>query len=162
MLNIMQTIPSNITNLISRLILLILVVSLLCLLHQLMQVNNQQAIAGLYFLLILFAFLIIIVCISFFGVIKVEINKLDGIITFSRIFSKKSVLKNEITGYYNTFSISKRRIFYGLLIKLENGESVDVNEYNVKSIKEIEQYLAELNIASLGKLRLRFPFKTNT
>ena len=112
-------------------------------------------------MILLIVFLFSVTLISLLGIIKVEIDNFTGEIIYNTFISKKSIYKNEISGYYTTYSYAKhgRKIFYGIVLKLTNNNTIELNEYNLKTILELQQYLINNKIELLGNKHSYFPFK---
>ena len=160
--NTMMTLNTNILNLIGRTIILFCSAGIIFLfIHFGLPQSNAKQIPILYFLIILMAFLFSGMFISLLGIIKVEIDNLTGEIIYSSFISKKSISKNEISGYYTTYSNAKhgRKIFYGIVLKLTNNKTIELNEYNLKTITGLQQYLINNKIELLGNKHSYFPFK---
>lgn len=157
-------ISSNLLNVISRIVGIVLVVLILYLFitfkDEFVRRPDKDIIWGLYILILIFLFLLVVLIISLCGIINVQLDKIQGTIMVDRFFSKQTISVNEIIGYYNSYAIDKFKTFNGILILLNNHSSFELNEYNLKSVVDIEKYLIEIKVECLGKKKFWFPFKT--
>ena len=158
-----MTVSTNISNVVARIIFVVLIpTGLYFIINAKGHVNHDNiSIWLLYFMLAAVVFLFMQLVISLLGVIEVQIDTASGLITLSGFFKKRMVYINQITGYYNSFSISSRgRVIYGLVLELDNGKTLELSEFNIKTVTDIEQYFNSVNISSSGKKRSWFPFKS--
>ena len=148
----------NYPNLIIRLIILFILLLILNAIETIPSgpaSNTGSSLVALSLVLII----LFLVIASFCGIMKVQINANINLITVSGACYRKSLKTAEIIGYYQSIERSRRRNFNGLIILLNNSKSLEIIEYNIKSIVDIEQYLVDNNIPLLGKRRSWFPFR---
>jgi len=156
----MITINANLKSIIGRIILLIgfIIIIYLIIDYGIPSVKNQDGGWFLYLLGSLLIVLLINVTISFFGVIKVQADKSAGQITLVKLFSKKTILNSEITGYYISVYNTKQGTSYGRIIKTSDNKIKELNPGNLKEVVKIDEYLKALPIKCLGEKRSFYPF----
>jgi len=155
-----MTVSTNISNVVARILsVTIILIGSYFIINAKGHVNHDNSIWVLYFTAAALVLLFLQLVISLLGVITVQIDTTSDVITLSGFFLKKTISKNQITGYYNSFSISRGKTFYGLILQFDNGRTLELSEYNIKTVTGIEEYLNSVNINSSGKKRSWFPFK---
>ncbi len=156
----MITLQTNRLNFFGRLVMLPCLILLACLIikNGIIDSPSSKGIFLLYFLIALLAYLFFMILFGFFGIIKVHISISTSQIKLISIFSSKDINLTNVIGYYNTYVTTRRRIYNGLLIKLEDGSVFELIEYNLVDISEMENLLIESNKKCFGKKKSYFPF----
>ena len=121
------------------------------------QYQNNEAIfwLGLVVITMLPAYLIW----TLLGVLGVTISNDATIIRFHHFYKTVEVFGSDIDGFYKTVHKTKVSTFKGLLIKLKSDKVVEVTEYNLKSIREINDFLGNSKMPLRGDMKSWFPLK---
>jgi hypothetical protein len=159
----MLIIRTNSINLLGRFFLLFIIITLCYNLieNEIINGNNKKEIGTvlIYFMLILFTYLFIIIIISFFGILKVELDKINRTIIFRRAFSVKKISTDEITCFYTTrYKGSRAKPWYGLLLKTSSNKSFKLTEQNLKELSELKEYFEEQGLKYSGEKNSFFSF----
>ena len=96
---------------------------------------------------------------TLFGVMWVTISIDTNTISFHHLYKTVEVTGSEIDSYCKTVHKTKVSTFQGLLIKLKSDKVVEVTEYNLKSVKEISNFLNDNKAALKGDKNSWFPLK---
>lgn len=114
----------------------------------------------------LFAFGLLAVCMfpvyiiwTLLGVMSVKVFDDESGMRFQYLLRSKEVRYKDIEGYYKTIFRTKVARYDGLLIKLKSGETIEVTEYNLKSIEDIAACLDKSQIPEIGTMASWFPLK---
>jgi len=92
---------------------------------------------------------------TLFGTIWIRYNEQNGNIHFYHFFKVQKILPKDIDGYYKTMVKS----YAGYVLKLKDGNTIEVSEYNVKPLQDFELFLTKNKISYYGNTASRFPFK---
>lgn len=93
------------------------------------------------------------------GVLWVTISNDRSTIRFHYVYKTLEATSADIESYYKTVNDTKINTFQGLLIKLKSNKVVEVTEYNLKSIKEIERFLSYNKTPLKGNKNSWFPLR---
>lgn len=96
---------------------------------------------------------------TLFGVQWVTISKDRLSIRFHHFYKTVEVISSDIDSYYKTVLKTKVSTFNGLLLKLKSNKVVEVTEYNLKSINEINDFLRDNKVTFKGDMKSWFPLK---
>ena len=156
----MTTIFTNFKSIIGRIIILLAFLIAICLVvyYGIVMNETKNGIVLLYLLTLLLICFSVNICLSFFGVIKVEINKSLGQITFIRFLSKKIISVSEITGYYKSVYNTKHGTSYGRIIKTRDNKIKELNPGNLNEVSTIDEFLDSPSIEFFGEKRSFYPF----
>lgn len=156
----MITINIDFKKTIGKIVMLILIVILICLLVKNGKLDMYQtnAVWFLYIMILCLGYIFISLVLSFFGIMKVEADQTTGLVTFTRIFSKHIISKEEIRGYYISLIHTKRGISYGRIVELKNNKIEELNPSNLEEIENIDIYLKSVDVECLGKKKTMYPF----
>ena len=158
-----MSIPANISTLIFRLILLPALVWLNYIPIKRFLAGDFSNSDNRFILLIalpFFLYLLLVVSLSFSGFFNVNIDEQEKKITLKGFIKKNSFLVEMIEGYAVTRFKTRWKEYEGIVIKLKNGKTYELSEYNLDSLYHFNQYLIEQSITDLGKKKSQFPFKT--
>ena len=156
----MTTIFTNFKSIIGRMIILLIFLIAICLVgyYGIIMNETKNGIVLLYLLILLLICFSFNICISFFGIIKVEVNKSLGQITFIRFFSKKTILISDITAYYKSVYNTKHGTSYGRIIKTSDNRIRELNPGNLKELNTMDELLDSPSIDFLGEKKSLYPF----
>jgi hypothetical protein len=101
------------------------------------------------FAILIFLYFLIVVVLSLFGIIGVNLDEKHKIISVKYFLRTEIFNIEDIEGYVVTYFI----------LKLKNGRSVELSEYNLESLYDFNQYLIKNGVVDLGKKKSWFPFK---
>ncbi len=99
--------------------------------------------------------------VSFRGVFKVAVNEEKLEIALSFLFSKKIIKVNDIQGYYVNRFWTRIGRTEGIILKMKSGGLIHLNEFELDSLFELNQYLISKDIPCIGKtFSMLYPFRT--
>ncbi|GAC1310831.1 MAG: hypothetical protein NVSMB24_28910 [Mucilaginibacter sp.] len=153
----MMTIYTNSKVVIGRIVLGILFIVGIFIIYGIASAEDRNTWV-LYLLCILLLSLIFGITFSLFGVIKVYADKSSGELTFVRFFSKNTIQSPEISGYYISVYNTRYGMSYGRIIKTTDNKIIELNPGNLKNVLDIDEYLKEQSVESLGEKRSHYPF----
>jgi hypothetical protein len=153
------TIYTNLKGVIGRIVLgVLLLIMLYIIISYGINASDRPPLWALYLMCILFIFFLIGISLSFFGVLKVYADKSSGELTLVRFYSKKTIQRSEISGYYVSVYNTRSGTSYGRIIKTTNNKITELNPGNLKDVLGIDKYLNGLSIENLGEKRSHYPF----
>jgi hypothetical protein len=155
----MLTIYPNLKSIILRFFLIIVLsVVLYLVITNLIIKGDGKGVGVLYFMCLALVFLIINIVLTLFGIIKVEADETSGEITFSRLFSKKTIHKQDIIAYSTSVSDSRGGAIYGRVIKMKDSKIIALSSVNLQDVTDIDDLLKKHDIKYLGEKRSFYPF----
>jgi hypothetical protein len=93
------------------------------------------------------------------GVLWVSISHDNSKIRFHYLYKTIESSASGIDGYYRTTNKTKVSSYQGLLVKLKSGKVIEISEYNLKSIKEVGNFLQTNKVPLRGDKSSWFPLK---
>jgi hypothetical protein len=112
----------------------------------------------MYFMIAMVAFLIITIMASLFGINKVQVDTITNTITFFTLFTKRTISIADISEYSETVHKNAFKKFYGLQIRLNDNQAIQIAGQNVRSIADLKEYLTKQEIRYTGQEKMKFPF----
>jgi hypothetical protein len=112
----------------------------------------------MYFLITMVVFLAVTIGASLLGVYRIEVDKDDGRIIFTRLLKKTTIQSNQILNYFQTSHRNGIKNWYGAIIQLNDQTKIQLAGQNINNMPAFEKYLATLNVVCAGKGTMRFPF----
>jgi hypothetical protein len=111
------------------------------------------------FAILIFLYFLIVVVLSLFGIIGVNLDEKHKIISVKYFLRTEIFNIEDIEGYVVTYFKTRWKEYEGIILKLKNGRSVELSEYNLESLYDFNQYLIKNGVVDLGKKKSWFPFK---
>lgn len=96
---------------------------------------------------------------TLFGVLWVTISADSSIIRFHYLYKTIQTASLDIDSYYKTTHKTKVSNYKGLLIKLKSDKVIEITEYNLKSIRGVEDFLRINKVPLRGEKSSWFPLK---
>ncbi|WP_205573383.1 hypothetical protein, partial [Flavisolibacter nicotianae] len=112
----------------------------------------------LYLLLGIVVYLAVLLIVSLLSINRVCVDITDGAITFYGLFTERTIATTDIASYSETVHRNVAKVFYGLLINLNDGKTVQVAEQNVQNVSDLKAYLNETGIPYNGQQKMKYPF----
>ncbi len=156
----MKTVSTNIWMLVLRLLLLALFVYI----YQwplekirTEQYHNNEGVFWLgFFVIMMFpVYIVWTLC----GVLWIQISNNKSTIRFHHFYKRIDVHSSAIDGYYKTVHNTKVKTFKGFILKLKSGRVIEITEYNLKSLTEINDFLTYNKIPLRAEIKSWFPLK---
>ncbi|MHA4847863.1 hypothetical protein ACX0G7_27095 [Flavitalea antarctica] len=91
------------------------------------------------------------------GVLWVTVSPDNKLCRFYYLYKSIDVDGSDVESYYFTKHYTKLASFDGLLMKLRSGKTLEVTEYNLRSVKVIKQFLRYHRVPMKGEKRSWFP-----
>lgn len=156
----MKTVTPNIRMLLLRLALLALFIYIYQWPLEKIRTGQYQNNAGMFWL----GFVIISIFPAYTlwtlcGVLWVTISDDQAKIRFHHFYKTVEAFGSNIDAYCKTVHKTKVSTFGGVLIKMKSGRAVEVTEYNIKSITEIERFLRYNKVPPKEHMKSWFPLK---
>jgi hypothetical protein len=112
----------------------------------------------MYFLITAIGFLALTIITSLLSIYKIQIDTTTDKIIFIRFLGKKTIQSQEIAEYFKTLHRNALKEFHGLLLKLKDGDAIQVAGQNINSLSDFEDYLIKKQINCIGQKKMKFPF----
>ena len=153
-------IKTNYTGVIFRFVLLLIMAATVCVFIKIVKSAPSDGKWLLFMIMILFIFIVLNIGLSFFGIIKVQVDEASGEINFHRLFTQKQILSSQISSYRKSVYNTKGGTGYGLILTVNDQKLIELNPGNLKDVMKLEAYLKQQNIEFLGETRSFYPFTT--
>jgi hypothetical protein len=154
----LEIIETNIKSIIGRIVVAILLIVSAYLIF-VFGILSKESEDGRWVFYIIGSLLILIflnIIVSFFGVLKIKIDKSSGQLVFSRLFSKTMVQSSEIEGYYISIYNTRSGTVRGRIIKTKS-KIIELNPGNLNDLTPLNEYLEGLAIECYGEKRSFYP-----
>ena len=105
-----------------------------------------------------FFLIFLIACIlSLLAVYKIEVDTQKNSIIIRKALKTFSISAQDIEGYYLSSFRNKWKEYEGIFLKLRNGKTIELSEYNLETLYDFNQYLVQQGIPDLGRKTSWFP-----
>lgn len=157
----MKTVPPNIFTWVIRIVLLPATIWLVAYpLYRLL--NNEYAnergefiFVGIFF----FVLFLLANVLSLLGVFKIRYEPQSKDIEFCYLFKSRTVLVNEINGYYLTTLKTKWKNYSGYILLLNDGSSIEITEYNTSPLRDFYAFIVQSGVPCKGYKNSWYPLK---
>jgi hypothetical protein len=119
--------------------------------------DYKNNIVVFYFGLVAFSLFPIYILWTMLGVFKIKYMPTGTEIVLNSIIGNKKILITDIKGYYKSKLKTKITSFNGLFLKLKNGKTIEVCEYNLNSLGQFLSYIEQRQVAYLREKDSWFP-----
>lgn len=158
--NFLKILPNK-KNITRRIIFIaaFLFVEFLIINHLIINRQGTKGVILLCFLIILLTCVLLPVLLSLFRISRIYIDKQSQIISFITPFVTQKYSIHNITGFFTTTYRNRKRIFMGIILKLDNNTVIELAGQNLLNVKELNNYLLESGVLYMGEKTSFFPFR---
>jgi hypothetical protein len=109
--------------------------------------------------LLFFIFFLVFIIMSLMGIFQIRYNEGTGQITFYRLYKSHTISVSDIAGYYQSTLKTKWKNYPGYFLVLKDGEIIELNEYNVKPLRDFYAFIVQSGVPCKGTKNSWYPLK---